>query len=190
MPTGRFSPSIEVILPIRPENRARYPADWKAISLAARDRARWRCQHPGCRAMQYAVGHWQLRDVPRPPGTRLLHPLPPHLRRSEWVWVPAHGNGPCDAAGQGLRWSSLDRWSYAEARQFVHASEWASFYGDPKPVVIVLTVAHLDHRPENCEPDNLAAMCQRHHLAYDLLHHRQTAYATRRAASNTPDLFA
>lgn len=33
--------------------------------------------------------------------------------------------------------------------------------------VIVLTVAHLDHVAEHCDDDNLRAMCQRCHLAYD-----------------------
>jgi len=42
---------------------------------------------------------------------------------------------------------------------------------------VVLTVAHLDHTPENCAPDNLRAMCQRCHLRYDRRHHA----ATRRA---------
>lgn len=175
-------------MPIRPENRGRYPAQWKAISLAARERAGWRCQHSGCRARQYAVGHWELRDVPRPPGTRLLDPLPKHLRRSEWIFVPTHGNGPCDAAGQGLSWPCLHRWTYAEARQFA-ADSWSEFEDAPKPVVIVLTVAHLDHQPENCDPSNLRALCQRHHLAYDQQHHLQSAWSTRRARSGTSDLF-
>ena len=41
-------------LPIRPENKARYPKDWKAISQACRDRAGNRCEgspaYPDCRA--------------------------------------------------------------------------------------------------------------------------------------------
>lgn len=41
-------------MPIRPENRARYPKDWKAISLRIRERAGWRCEgtpdFPDCRA--------------------------------------------------------------------------------------------------------------------------------------------
>jgi hypothetical protein len=41
-------------MPIRPEERERYPADWPAISLAVRSAAGWRCQgttmYPGCRA--------------------------------------------------------------------------------------------------------------------------------------------
>jgi hypothetical protein len=47
---------------------------------------------------------------------------------------------------------------------------------------VVLTVAHLDHTPENCDEQNLKAMCQGCHLHYDRDHHRQTAAATRRAA--------
>lgn len=42
-------------MPIRPENRARYPKEWKAISLRIRsERAGWRCEgspaYPDCRA--------------------------------------------------------------------------------------------------------------------------------------------
>jgi hypothetical protein len=162
-------------MPIKPENRARYPADWPAISLAAKVRAGWKCQHPQCMARQYAVGHWQL-----------CRELGGHA--SYWLWVPTHGNGPHDAAGQGLGWPDLQRWAFAEARQF--AAE--SFDANPllpKPIVIVLTVAHLNHQPEDCRPENLAAMCQRHHLAYDLQHHRQTAYATRKRVARTADLF-
>lgn len=40
---------------------------------------------------------------------------------------------------------------------------------------IVLTIAHLDHQPENCADDNLRAWCQRCHLAYDAQHHAATA---------------
>jgi hypothetical protein len=34
-------------MPIRPENRERYPADWDAISLAAKEAAGWRCACAG-----------------------------------------------------------------------------------------------------------------------------------------------
>ena len=34
-------------MPIRPENKERYPADWTAISLATRERAKWRCECEG-----------------------------------------------------------------------------------------------------------------------------------------------
>lgn len=39
---------------------------------------------------------------------------------------------------------------------------------------VVLTVAHLDHTPENVDPGNLRAFCQLCHLAYDRVHHLQT----------------
>jgi len=34
-------------MPIRPENRARYPADWPQISLGIKERAGWRCECAG-----------------------------------------------------------------------------------------------------------------------------------------------
>lgn len=34
-------------MPIRPENRERYPADWDAISLEVKERAGWRCECEG-----------------------------------------------------------------------------------------------------------------------------------------------
>jgi len=35
---------------------------------------------------------------------------------------------------------------------------------------VILTVAHLDHTPENCDYDNLKAMCQKCHNTYDAPH--------------------
>jgi hypothetical protein len=54
----------------------------------------------------------------------------------------------------------------------------------------VLTIAHLDHTPENCDDDNLRAWCQRCHLTYDAKHHAQSAYATRRKGRAIGDMFA
>lgn len=47
---------------------------------------------------------------------------------------------------------------------------------------VVLTVAHLDHTPENVDPGNLRAMCNGCHLHYDRDHHAETRAATRRTA--------
>jgi hypothetical protein len=58
--------------------------------------------------------------------------------------------------------------------------------GQPHPITgskVVLTVAHLDHVPENCDPANLRAMCQRCHLRYDAEHHRQSREETKRRAA-------
>lgn len=108
-------------MPIRPENRERYPANWRAISLAIRrDRAHWRCECPG-------------------------------------VCGTDHVEGRCLAV------------------QY-----------QPHPITgsrVILTTAHLDHQPENCDPANLLALCQRCHLRYDRHHHAQTAARTRALAA-------
>ncbi len=59
---------------------------------------------------------------------------------------------------------------------------------------LVLTIAHRDHVPENVgEPGNrpnLAAWCQKCHLAYDHELHMRNARATRRGRKASRDLFA
>ena len=37
-----------------------------------------------------------------------------------------------------------------------------------------LTVAHLNHKPEDLRPENLCAMCAPCHLRYDAQHHAET----------------
>ncbi|MBC6441213.1 MAG: hypothetical protein GDA49_12565 [Rhodospirillales bacterium] len=102
-------------MPIRPENRHRYPPDWPAISRRIRfERAAGRCEH-------------------------------------------------CGAA-----------------------------HGEPHPVTgsrVVLTVAHLDHTPEHCGDDNLAALCQRCHNRYDAPMRRAGILARTRARAACHDLF-
>lgn len=81
------------MMPIRPDQRSRYPDDWPMISYRIRnDRAQWACEWCGAR----------------------------------------HGHPHPDTGSS-----------------------------------VVLTVAHLDHQPENCSDENLAAMCQRCHNRYD-----------------------
>lgn len=108
-------------MPIRPENRARYPKDWKAISLEVREAAGWCCEGspawPDCRAAN----------------------AEPH---------PATGSK------------------------------------------VVLTVAHLDHTPENCDRANLKAWCQRCHNTYDMPMRRAGIAERARALAAASDLFA
>ncbi|MDO3058498.1 MULTISPECIES: hypothetical protein [Mycobacteriaceae] len=107
-------------MPIRPENRDRYPKDWAEISRRIRfERAKGRCE---------CVGECG-RNTHR---------------------------GRCPNR-QGLR-----------------------AYGTGSRVV--LTVAHLNHTPEDCRDENLRAMCQGCHLHYDAEHHAQTRQRTRTAA--------
>lgn len=64
-------------------------------------------------------------------------------------------------------------------------------HGEPHPITgskVILTVAHLDHTPEHCDPCNLAAMCQRCHLAYDRDHHAENRARRRRQMLATPDI--
>ena len=107
-------------MPIRPENRSRYPSDWPAISRRIRVRAGDRCEgspaFPDCRAEN----------------------------------------------------------------------------GKPHPVtgsMVVLTVAHLDHQPENCDDANLRAWCQRCHNVYDAPMRRAGRTARARAPLAIADLF-
>lgn len=65
----------------------------------------------------------------------------------------------------------------SEHRRFVVADNKCEFCGaenyKPHPITgskVVLTVAHLDHQPENCSPDNLRALCQKCHNTYDAPH--------------------
>lgn len=105
--------------PIRPENRDRYPDNWKVISNRIRfERAEGRCECLG----ECGRGTHDGRCPNR------------HGR-------PAYGTGSR----------------------------------------VVLTVAHLDNQPENCDQGNLRAMCQGCHLHYDRDHHTATRAETRRA---------
>jgi 5-methylcytosine-specific restriction endonuclease McrA len=54
---------------------------------------------------------------------------------------------------------------------------------------VMLTVAHLNHTPEDCRPENLKAMCQRCHLRYDRDLHAVNSAATRRKKKNNGELF-
>lgn len=66
--------------------------------------------------------------------------------------------------------------------------------GEPHPVTgskVVLTTAHLDHTPENCDLSNLAHLCQRDHLRYDREIHVRNMRRTRsrRREAGQGDLF-
>jgi hypothetical protein len=108
-------------MPIRAENRARYPRDWPAISFRIRrDRAGWRCEQVDSNGIRCGATH-----------------------------------------------------------------------GEPHPMTgskVVLTVAHLDHTPENCDDGNLLAMCQRCHNLYDLPMRRAGIQSRARAAMGVAEM--
>jgi len=53
-------------------------------------------------------------------------------------------------------------------------SEWHEHEAKADSRMVVLTVAHLDHTPEHCTPDNLRVWCQRCHLTYDAREHAES----------------
>lgn len=151
-------------MPIKAENKHRYPADWPDVRERILKRANYRCEHVDqfgrrCGARQYSVGWWSA------------------LMAGCWEWRPGWGQNDNPRTYQDAR---------AVAAGMFHAQGEC----DEKPIVIVLTVAHLDHVPEHCDDTNLQAMCQRHHLAHDHQHHMANAQATRRARSGNLELFA
>lgn len=66
-------------MPIRPENKTRYPANWKAVVTMVRERSGDRCEgspaFPDCRVPNYSIGYrtekGEWREVAR--GDRQRH---------------------------------------------------------------------------------------------------------------------
>lgn len=137
-------------MPIRPENKARYPKDWPQISLRIRERAGQKCEE--CGIPNYELGgrdengDWYKAD---PLGCDGNMPLPGQFSR-------------CTRNGV--------------TKQL-------------RIVKIILTVAHLDHQPENCADDNLRAWCQRCHNRYDMAMRRAGIRERQRAKAAAADLF-
>lgn len=75
-------------------------------------------------------------------------------------------------------WPELSRFiRFARAGRRCEQPDCDAVDGARHPVTgarVVLTVAHLDHEPENCRLTNLRAMCQRCHNRYDAAHRRET----------------
>lgn len=90
-------------MPIKPENKARYPKNWKEIRASILQRANNKCEFCG-------IENYSVRE-----------------------------NGS----------------------------------------KVVLTIAHLDHTPENCNPENLRALCQKCHNTYDAEHRKETRLKTK-----------
>jgi len=95
--------------------------------------------------------------------------------------------GRCECAGQCGRDHRADN-----RPQFDDEDRCDAVHGEPHPVtrsLVVLTVAHLDHTPENCDDANLVAMCQKCHNAYDAPERRRGMAERARKAAAVADLF-
>ncbi|OQB32240.1 MAG: hypothetical protein BWY07_01999 [Candidatus Hydrogenedentes bacterium ADurb.Bin170] len=133
--------SKQVILPISPDQKPLYPANWREISQRIRfDRAGGRCERCQAPHLWYRAGN------------ELIHPL-------------------CIELAMAIL-------------------EIEGRLDDVKITRIVLTTAHLNHNPADSSDDNLAALCQRCHLAHDRLHHITTIRKKREAAAKQGRLFA
>lgn len=107
-------------MPIRPENKARYPKNWREIVAHIRERSGGRCE--------FIVDGFRCKAV-----HLSLHPITGAL--------------------------------------------------------VVLTVAHLNHTPEDCRDENLLHACQRCHNRYDAKTRTAGKRERARAAKASSDLF-
>lgn len=81
-------------------------------------------------------------------------------------------NNKCEFEGCGLENGSIVHSFKVEGKtvwKYLPIGQWY-FKGQPKSVKVILTVAHLDHDEENpnVKDERLMAMCQLHHLRYDI----------------------
>jgi len=140
-------------MPIRESERARYPADWSTVVVPRiRARSGGRCECFGDCGRDHEP---EMRMTPEP-----LESAPMDLGLA-----PSGPARPATVPYVEARCEAVNGWLHPVTRSLV-----------------VLTVAHLDHTPENCDDTNLLDMCQRCHLKYDAPHHAETRAAARRAA--------
>lgn len=141
-------------MPIRPENRWRYPANWPEVSQSIRNRAWNMCEQ--CSVENYALGG----------------------RDDDGTFLPAQ---PTGTDGMRTTWPKPGEWAWcAKGDRRAHL----------KIIRIVLTVAHLNHTPEDCRPENLRCWCQRCHNRYDAAERRRGTQMRSRAVNAIGDLFA
>lgn len=103
-------------MPIKTENKSRYPTNWKQIRADILKRANNRCEF--CGVENHSIVRRKRKNM-QPDG----------------CWY--------------------------------------------KDIKIVLTIAHMDNMPENCDYSNLRALCQKCHINYDAKFHAANAKRTR-----------
>ena len=151
-------------MPIRPEERDRHPPNWKAISKRIRkERAGDRCECVGqCGEDHYGGKAPDLTRRCEAPNGVLVYR---YKVGPAWILASDCSDDPALVAER-----IADGWRR-------------------KATKIVLTVAHLDHNPENVDDENLLAACQRCHLRYDRAHHAETRRRGRDKRTGQASLF-
>ncbi len=141
-------------MPIKPENRVRYPKNWNEIRASILTRANNRCEFCSAENRTFIV-----RGIGNHADT--YHTI------DERIFCAKTGDeftGICQSA--------------------------ADYESTGKAIEVVLTIAHLDHTPENCDPANLKALCQKCHNDYDRPYRLKNAAITRASKKQALDLFA
>lgn len=119
-------------MPIKQENKDRYPKNWKEVRGQIMKRAKNKCEFCG-----------------KPHGETIMCSDDGH-------WYDAKKEKWRDKNGE---FCSLPQVAIGQVK-------------------VILTVAHLDHTPENNDPENLRALCQRCHNSYDAEHRKETRKRT------------
>lgn len=153
-------------MPIRPENRTRYPANWREIRARIMERADNRCEcrgecgheHEDRGLAREALSNGGPARCAAPHG----HVIVRHMEKRAWF----------------ITAEDVDRGFTAEDDPY-----------ELEGVKVVLTIGHLDHTPENCADENLRAWCQLCHLSYDRHEHVKNARRTRHARKAAGELF-
>lgn len=132
-------------MPIKPENKKRYPENWKQIRKDILARAGNKCEFCGIENKSYIIYKNGIIDSIVSPND-FIYP----------------------------QYKSLDKsWSCADSHGKI------CYY---RKALVVLTIAHLDHTPENCDYSNLKALCQKCHNQYDAKHRAETRRKDREVA--------
>ena len=121
-----------------------------------------------------------------PINPHLKHLYPPDWKAISYRIRFVRAKGKCERCGvpHGHFRDEFDvarspeAWASLQAQGFV----W-------RATKIVLTTAHLNHDPTDNREENLAALCQRCHLAHDLAHHLMSRRLNREAANHQQRLF-
>ncbi len=152
-------------MPIRPEHRWLYPIDWPELSALIRfRRAKGRCEH---------CDRPHGRDVRHLGDGRWYDPDREHWRDDRGRRVRGLPSPETMAKMPPAQLALLD------------IEEPAL----PPLTRVVLASAHLNHDPGDNRPGNLAALCQRCHLAHDRREHRRQRWLTLFRRRALGDLF-
>lgn len=149
-------------MPIRPEHRWLYPIDWPQISWFIR--------------FKRAEGHCERCRRPHGERVRCI---------DDGRWLDEEAGYWRDERGRRARPPK----NVAAAAQGLLIEPLSPPVEEMRTTLVILAAAHLDHDPTNSAARNLAAFCQRCHLAHDRPEHRRQRWTTLFRRRALGDLF-